>query len=153
MVTGRRLTGPKRCSTAASIKSRTSSPLTPLVVARKLMASRSQQSSAKATPHAFTVVAANLKAGGAPAAVALIDGDAAVMAPLGAAGMAIEQEAVHLHHPVTPLVIGWLQASGQRLALEDGVDTPVAVGWQLDDDRLDLRHEFIVCQRRPADPS
>jgi hypothetical protein len=32
------------------------------------------------------------------------------------------------------------------------VDTPVAVGWQLGDDRLDLRHEFIVWQRRPADP-
>jgi hypothetical protein len=38
------------------------------------------------------------------------------------------------------------------LALEDGVDTPVAVGWQLSDDRLDLRLEFIVWQRRPADP-
>jgi Domain of unknown function (DUF892) len=33
------------------------------------------------------------------------------------------------------------------------VDTPVAVGWQLGDDRLDLRHEFIVWQRWPADPS
>src|SRR6516162_2167799 len=41
--------GRRRCSTAASIKSRTSSPLTPLAVARKLMASRLQQSSAKAT--------------------------------------------------------------------------------------------------------
>ena len=38
-----------RCSTAAIIRSRTSSPLMPPVVARKLMASRSQQSSAKAT--------------------------------------------------------------------------------------------------------
>ena len=46
------------------------------------------------------------------------------MSPLSAAGMAIEQETVHLHHPVNPLVI-----SGQRLALEDSVDTPVAVGW------------------------
>jgi len=35
-----------------------------------------------------------------------------------------KQEAVHLHHPVNPLVI-----SGQHLALEDSVDTPVAVGW------------------------
>ena len=33
------------------------------------------------------------------------------------------------------------------------MDTPVAVGWQLGDDRLDLRHEFIVWQRWPADPS
>ena len=42
------------------------------------------------------------------AAIALIDGDASVMSPLGAASMAIEQEAVHLHHPVNPLVIGRL---------------------------------------------
>ena len=46
------------------------------------------------------------------------------MSPLNAAGMAIEQEAVHLHHPVNPLVI-----SGQHFALEDSVDTPVAIGW------------------------
>src|SRR5205807_5847228 len=59
-------------------------------------------------PHPFTVVAADLKAVGAPAAVALIDGDASVMTPLDAAGMAIEQEAVDLHHPVNPLVIGRL---------------------------------------------
>ena len=32
--------------------------------------------------------------------------------------------------------VGRLQASGQRLALEDGVDTPVAVDRQLGDDRL-----------------
>jgi hypothetical protein len=43
MVSGRRLTLPSRCSTAATIRSRTSSPLMPLVVARKLIASRSQQ--------------------------------------------------------------------------------------------------------------
>ena len=53
----------------------------------------------------------------------VIDGDASVMSPLNATGMAIEQEAVHLTRS-TPLVI-----SGQRLALEDSVDTPVAVRW------------------------
>ena len=76
-------------------------------------------------PHPITVVAADLKAIGAPAAVARIDGDASVMSPLDAAGMAIKQQAMDLHHPVNPLVIGRLQASGQRLALEDGVDTSV----------------------------
>jgi hypothetical protein len=45
MLTGGRLTLPNRCSTATTIRSRTSSP----VVAKKLMASRSQRSSAKAT--------------------------------------------------------------------------------------------------------
>jgi len=98
-------------------------------------------------PHPLTVVAADLKAIGAPAAVARVDSDASVMSPLDAAGMAIKQQAMDLHHPVNPLVIGRLQASGQRLGLEDGVDTSVAVGWQLGDDRLDL-----VCQRRPANP-
>src|SRR5262249_35619017 len=168
MVTGRRLTGPKRCSTAASIKSRTSSPLTPLVVARKLMASRSQQSSAKATrtrsplsqpircsprttghghelpvrrqppyhqaahalagdaagsgqeahgfpitaverkrnPHPLAVVAADLKAVGAPTPITFMHCNAAVMAPLVPANVAIEQQAVSLHDPVDSLVIG-----------------------------------------------
>ena len=59
-------------------------------------------------PHPLTVVAADLKAIGAPAAIALIDGDASVMSPLDAAGMAIKQQAVDLHHPVNPLVIGRL---------------------------------------------
>src|SRR6266446_10785741 len=49
-------------------------------------------------PQPLTVVAADLKAIGAPAAVALIDGNASVMSPLNAAGMAIEQQAVDLHH-------------------------------------------------------
>ena len=70
-------------------------------------------------PHPLTVVAADLKA-------IRLDGDAPVMSSLDAAGMAIKQQAVDLHHPVNPLVIGRLQASGQRLALEDGVDTSVA---------------------------
>ena len=59
-------------------------------------------------PHPLTVVAADLKAIGAPAAIALIDGDASVMSPLDAAGIAIKQRAVDLHHPVNPLVIGRL---------------------------------------------
>jgi hypothetical protein len=41
-------------------------------------------------PRSLAVVAADLKAVGAPAAVALIDGDASVMSPLDPAGMAIE---------------------------------------------------------------
>jgi hypothetical protein len=43
-----------------------------------------------ADPHPLTVVAADLKAIGAPAAVARIDGDASVMPLLDAAGMAIK---------------------------------------------------------------
>ena len=62
----------------------------------------------KRNPHPLAVVTADLKAVGAPAVVALIDGDASIMAPLDAAGMTIEQEAVDLHHAVNPLVIGRL---------------------------------------------
>src|SRR5215470_7547036 len=108
MVTGERLTLPNRCSMAATIGSRTSSPEIPPVVARSLMASRSQQSSAKRNPHPLAIVAADLEAIGAPASIALIDRDAAVMPPFDTASMAIEQRAMGLHHPVDPLVIGRL---------------------------------------------
>ena len=59
-------------------------------------------------PHLLTVVAADLKAVGAPTAIAFIHCDPTVVPPLDAAGMAIEQEAVDLHHPVDPFVIGRL---------------------------------------------
>ena len=84
-------------STAATIRSRTSSPAMPPVVARKLMASRSQQSSANATRTRSPFVAADLKAVGTPTPV---------MAPLVPANVAIEQQAVNLHDPVDSLVIG-----------------------------------------------
>ena len=74
------------------------------------MASRSQQSSAKATllVPSPPVVAANLEAIGAPTAVALIYCNPTVVPPLNAANVAIEQEAVDLHHAVDPFVIGRL---------------------------------------------
>ena len=99
----------------------------------------------KGNPHLLTVVAADLEAVGAPAPIAFIDRNAAVMPPLDAACMAIEEQAMDLHGAVDPLVIGRsFKPGGQRLALEDGVDTPVAVGRQFGDDRLDLRHDLVV---------
>ena len=59
-------------------------------------------------PHSLAVVAADLETIGAPAPIAFIHRDAAVMTPLATAGVAIEQQAMDLHHPVDPLVIGWL---------------------------------------------
>ena len=59
-------------------------------------------------PHPLAIVAADLEAIGAPTPIALIDRNAAVMPPLDTASMAIEQQAVDLHHPVDPLVIGRL---------------------------------------------
>ena len=59
-------------------------------------------------PHPLAIVAADLEAIGAPAPIALIDRNAAVMPPLDTASMAIEQQAMDLHRPVDPLVIGRL---------------------------------------------
>jgi len=95
-------------------------------------------------PYFLTIVAANLEAVGAPTPIALIHRDAAVMPPFNTAGMAIEQEIVGLHHLVDSFVIGRLAPGGQRLALEDGMDAPVAVGRLLSDDRIDLGHQLVV---------
>jgi len=73
------------------------------------------------------------------------------MTPLGAAGMTIEQQAVDLHDTIDPLVVGQLAAFSQRLALEDRMDAPVAVGRQLSDNRLDCGNQVIVGHRGPAD--
>ena len=70
------------------------------------MASRSQQSSANANPHPLAVVAADLKAVGTPTPITFIHSNAAVMAPLVPANVAIEQQAMNLHDPVDSLVIG-----------------------------------------------
>jgi len=95
-------------------------------------------------PHLLTVVAANLEAIGAPTAVAFIYCNPTVVPPLNAANVAIEQEAVDLHHAVDPFVIGRLATSGQSPSLEDGVDPPITVGRQPGDDRLDVSHQLVV---------
>lgn len=82
----------------------------------------------KGNPHLLTVVATDLEAVGAPAPIAFINRNAAVMAPLDAACVAIEEQAMDPHGAVDPLVIGRSLPGGQRLALEDGVDTPVFDG-------------------------
>jgi hypothetical protein len=56
--------------------------------------------------HPFTVVAADLKAVGAPTPITFIHCNAVVMAPLVPANVAIEQQAVNLHDPLDALVIG-----------------------------------------------
>src|SRR5262249_55806499 len=52
-------------------------------------------------PHSLAIVAADLEAIGTPAPITFIDRDAAVMPALGTTGMAIEQKAMDLHHPVS----------------------------------------------------
>src|SRR4029077_4645939 len=66
----------------------------------------------KRNSHPLAIVAADLEAIGAPAPIALIDCDAAVMPPLDTASMAIEQQAMGLHQPVEPLC-DWPALSSQ----------------------------------------
>jgi hypothetical protein len=65
-------------------------------------------------PHSLAIVAADLEAIGTPAPITFIDRDAAVMPALGTTGMAIEQKAMDLHHPVDPLLIRRLQQRPPR---------------------------------------
>src|SRR5262249_31479250 len=67
--------------------------------------------SKRGTPHPLAVVAADLKAVGAPTPITF---HAAVMAPLVPAKVAIEQQAVNLHDPVDSLVIGRVKTCSQR---------------------------------------
>src|SRR5262249_17979953 len=60
----------------------------------------------KPTPHPLAIVTADLKAVGAPTPITFIHRNAAVMAPLVPANVAIEQQTVNLHDPVDSLVIG-----------------------------------------------
>src|SRR4051812_45034701 len=53
--------------------------------------------------HALAVVAADLQAVRAPAGVARVHGDAPLVPALLAAGVALEQEPMHLHDAVDPL--------------------------------------------------
>src|SRR5215831_6887632 len=145
MVTGKRLTWPNRYSTAATIRSRTSSPAMPpagcrsktaqsqaslpghegiLVLrhqlnvlrrkSRKRLVCSSQEAHGfpitaverKHNPHPLAVVTADLKAVGAPTPITFIHRNAAVMAALVPANVAIEQQTVNLHDPVDSLVIG-----------------------------------------------
>jgi hypothetical protein len=90
MVTGNRLTRPKRCSTAATHQ-----------VAHRLAVAAIER---ETNPHLPSDVATDLSIG-SPATIALVDCNTAVMAPFDAASMAIEQQAVELHHAVDPLVV------------------------------------------------
>jgi hypothetical protein len=74
------------------------------------------------------------------------------MMPLSATDVVIEQSAIHLHDQVDPLVVGRLADLRQRLAFEDRVNTPIAIGWQFGNDCLDCCHQIIIRCRRSADP-
>src|SRR5438128_5006511 len=95
-------------------------------------------------PDLLAVVTADLEAVGAPAAVSLIHRDAAVVTSLGATAVPIEQQAMDLHDPIDSFVVRRLTPLCQGPPLEDGMDTPIAVGRQLGNHRLDRRHQIAV---------
>lgn len=102
-------------------------------------------------PHLLAVVAADFEAVGAPAGVASIDGDAPIVATLvRLAAMALEQQAMHLHHPVDPLGIGRRWPAIARLPPQERVDPAVAIGRQLGDQGLNTRDELFLGKRRSA---
>src|SRR5215203_5243007 len=80
----------------------------------------------------LTVVAADLQAVRAPARVANIDGDFALVTTfLATANMALEQEAVQLHHAVDPLHVWCRTPFPLSVAAKKGMNPPVAVGGQV----------------------
>src|SRR5829696_4387702 len=80
----------------------------------------------------LTVLAADLQAVRAPARVANIDGDFALVTTfLATANMALEQEAVQLHHAVDPLHVWCRTPFPLSVAAKKGMNPPVAVGGQV----------------------
>ena len=105
----------------------------------------------KSDAHTLAVVAADLEAIRAPAVVTFGRGDTAVLLPLLATGVTLEQQPVLAHDPVDPLVVGRCQPTMLLgLAPQDGVNAPVALGGHVGDDGLDTLQHPAIGPRRPA---
>src|SRR4051812_45853578 len=128
------------------MRSRTSSPVMPLVVATKLMASRSQQSRAKATRTRSPLSQPISRP--SEAGVARVHGDAPLVPALLAAGVALEQEPMHLHDAVDPLHVRGGPALPLGLATQESMNPSIAVGGQIGDERLDRGEKPRIRQRR-----
>ena len=105
----------------------------------------------KGDADALAVVAADLETVGAPAAVALVHRDAAIMSAGLAACMTLQEQAVFLHHPPDPLMVGgWWSTLLRSLASQDGMDAAIAVGRHIGDHDLDVREQIRIRLRRAA---
>ena len=76
-----------------------------------------------------------------------------MLSSLGSAGVALEQEAVHLHHAKDPLHVRRESALPLGVPTQERVDAPIAVGGQVSDERLDGSQKSGIGQRRPPPPS
>src|SRR5829696_4633616 len=113
----------------------------------KLMASRSQQSR-EGDAHALAVVAADLQAIRAPAGVARVHGNATLVPALPAAGVALEQEPMHLHDAVDTLHARRGPALPLGLAAQESMNPSIAVAGQIGDEGLDRGEKPSIRQRR-----
>ena len=130
------------------MRSRTSSPVMPLVLATKPHGLPVAAVEGEGHAHALAVVAADLQAVRAPAGVARVHGNAPLVPALFATGVALEQEPVHLHDPVDPLHVRRGPALPLGLATQEGMNPSIAVGGQIGDEPLDRGEKASIRQRR-----
>jgi hypothetical protein len=96
-------------------------------------------------PHFLAIVAADLEAVRAPTGVADLDGDLPVVSPLfAAAAMTLEQQTVKLHDAVDALRIGRCALVSFRLAAEQSMDPPIAIGRKIGDQPADIGDKLGV---------
>lgn len=98
--------------------------------------------------HALAVVAADLQAVRAPAGVARVHGNAPLVPALLAAGVALEQEPMHLHDAVDPLHVRRGPALPLGLTTQESMNPSIAVGGQIGNERLDRGDKPSIRQRR-----
>ncbi len=94
----------------------------------------------KGDADALAIVATDLETVGAPAAVAFVHRDAAIMSAGLTARMTLQEQAVLLHHPPDPFMVrGWCPSLLRSLASQDGMNAAIAVGRHIGDHGLDVR--------------
>jgi hypothetical protein len=99
----------------------------------------------------FAVVAGDFETIGAPAAVAGVDRDLAVVPTfLAAPAVSLQQQTVELHDPVDPLGIRRRSLVSFGLTAEQRMDATIAVGRQIIDHRTNIGDEITVGERRSS---
>ena len=102
-------------------------------------------------PHLLAIVTGDLQPVGAPARVALVDGNAAVVTALLVPFTAsLEQQPMHLHDAVDALGIGRRAPGLLGLAAQQGMDAAIAVGGQIGDEQPDVGDQLGIWQRRSS---
>src|ERR1700758_5805231 len=131
------------------MRSRTSSPLIPSVVADMTHGLTVATVEREGDANFLGIVAGDLEAVRTPAQVRLCDANLAVMAAFFmGAGMLTKK--VNTHDAVDALAVDRLTPFGDRLTAQNSPDTPIAVGGHVGDHRFDIGKQPIFRQRRAA---